>query len=70
MVCERKYFENAKKTIVIDHHGSNEMYGDLNYVNPVSPACCEILAGIFDYFELDITDNNNIINFFVDGEVI
>ena len=22
------------------------------------------------YFELDITDNNNIINFFVDGEVI
>ena len=52
---ERKYFENAKKTVVIDHHGSNEMYGDLNYVNPVSPACCEILAGIFDYFELDIT---------------
>ena len=52
---ERKYFENAKKTIVIDHHGSNEMYGDLNYVNPVSPACCEILAGISEYFELEMT---------------
>lgn len=54
-LSERKYFENAKKTIVIDHHGSNEMYGDLNYVNPVSPACCEILAGIFEYFKLEMT---------------
>ena len=52
---EKKYFENAKKTIVIDHHGSNEMYGDLNYVNPVSPACCEILAVISEYFELEMT---------------
>lgn len=50
-----EYFENAKRTIVIDHHGSNNMYGDFNYVNPVSPACCEILAGIFDYYNIDIT---------------
>ena len=50
----KEYFENAKKTIVIDHHGSNTMYGDINFVNPVSPACCEILVGIFTYFELDI----------------
>lgn len=50
-----EYFKNAKKTIVIDHHGSNEMYGDLNFVNPVSPACCEVLAGMFGYYELDIT---------------
>lgn len=54
-IAGREYFENAKKTIVIDHHGSNNMYGDLNYVNPVSPACCEILACIFDYFQIDIT---------------
>ena len=51
----REYFENASKTVVIDHHGSNNMYGDLNYVNPVSPACCEILAYIFEYFEINIT---------------
>lgn len=51
----KEHFENAKKTIVIDHHGSNQMYGDLNYVNPVSPACCEVLAGIAEYFEIDIT---------------
>lgn len=50
-----EHFENAKKTIVIDHHGSNNMYGDLNYVNPVSPACCEILIGMFEYFGIEIT---------------
>lgn len=31
------------------------MFGDLNYVNPVSPACCEILAGIAEYFKMKIT---------------
>lgn len=51
---EGQYFENAKKTIVIDHHGSNNMFGDFNFVNPVSPACCEILAGVFDYYNINI----------------
>lgn len=50
----KEYFENAKKTIVIDHHGSNNMYGDINYVNPVSPACSEILLVILNYFEIEI----------------
>ncbi len=54
-LAKGEYFENANKTIVIDHHGSNTMYGDLNYVNPVSPACCEVLAEMFGYYELDIT---------------
>lgn len=49
-----EYFENAKKTIVIDHHGSNTMYGDINYVNPVSPACAEVLLAILSYFKIDI----------------
>ena len=31
------------------------MYGDLNYVNPVSPACCEILSSIAEYFEIKIS---------------
>lgn len=30
------------------------MYGDLNFVNPVAPACCEILAGMLEYFEIEI----------------
>lgn len=50
-----KYFENATKKIVIDHHGSNQMYGDINFVNPVSPACCQILIEMFDYFNTKIT---------------
>lgn len=54
-LAKNEYFENAKKTIVIDHHGSNTMYGDLNYVNPVSPACCEVLTGMFDYYNLNLT---------------
>ena len=49
-----EYFEKAKQTIVIDHHGSNKMYGDINFVNPVAPACCQILIGMFQYFGLDI----------------
>lgn len=51
----KEHFEKAKKTIVIDHHGSNNMYGDLNYVNPASPACCEILAGMLEYYNMDIS---------------
>ena len=50
----REYFENAKKTIVIDHHGSNNMYGDINYVNPVAPACSEILLAILSYYEIEV----------------
>lgn len=50
-----KYYEKAKVKIVIDHHGSNKMYGDINFVNPVSPAVCEVLIGMFDYFGIEIS---------------
>lgn len=51
-----KYFENAKKTIVIDHHSGNTMFGQLNYVNPISPATTQILLMIFEYFGIKITN--------------
>lgn len=54
-LAAKEYFESAKKTISIDHHGSNTMYADLNYVNPVSPACCETLAGIVQYYDINIS---------------
>ena len=54
-LAKYEYFENAKNTIQIDHHGSNSMYADLNYVNPVSPACCEVIAGMLKYYEINIT---------------
>lgn len=50
----RKYFDNAKRTIVIDHHGSNNMFGDTNYVNPVSPACAEIVLEMLTYYNIEI----------------
>lgn len=51
------YFENAKTKIVIDHHETNTMYGDLNYVNPDSPACTQILLTVFEYFGVEITND-------------
>lgn len=51
------YFESAKTKISIDHHGTNTMYGDLNFVNPDSPACTQILLTIFEYFGLEITED-------------
>lgn len=50
----KKYFETAKRKVVIDHHSSNTMFGDYNFVNPVSPACCEIILEMANYFKLDI----------------
>ncbi len=52
-----KYFENAKSKIVIDHHGTNTMYGDYNYVNPAAPACSQILIVLLEYFNIQITKN-------------
>ena len=50
-----EYFETAKIKIQIDHHSINTMFGDYNFVNPVAPACCEILLGMFEYFGIEIT---------------
>lgn len=49
-----EYFETAKRKVQIDHHGSNTMFGDLNFVNPASPACCEILVEMFEYYGINI----------------
>lgn len=49
-----KYFENAKFRISIDHHGTNTMFGDINYVNPVAPACAQIMLVILSHFNIEI----------------
>lgn len=49
-----KYFENAKGTIVIDHHSSNTMFGDYSFVNPDSPACAQILITLFSFLGIEI----------------
>lgn len=49
------YFENAKMTVSIDHHGTNTMFANLNYVDPTSPACAQILISLLKYWEIDIS---------------
>ena len=48
------YFEEAKVKIVIDHHSTNTMYGDINFVNPDAPACTQVLIHIIEYFGVEI----------------
>lgn len=49
------YYEKALRKVSIDHHGSNKMYADINYVDPVSPACAQVLVAAFDYWNIPIT---------------
>lgn len=43
----KEYYEMADATMVIDHHASNEGYGDINYTK-ISEACAENLFFILD----------------------
>lgn len=52
---QEECFENAKVTISIDHHESNKMFAEYNFVNPAAPACAQILIGIFEYIGIEIT---------------
>ena len=49
------YFESAKVRISIDHHGSNTMFADYNFVDPASPACAQILVFILETMNITIT---------------
>ena len=55
MLCRNRIFEAAEKTIVIDHHDTNTMYGDLNFVNPDAPACSEVMIVALESFGMPIT---------------
>ena len=48
-------FDNIPVTINIDHHGSNTMFADYNYVDPVCPACAQVLIGLFNYMKIEIS---------------
>ena len=41
--------------ISIDHHSTNSMFADLNFVNPEAPACAQILIVVLNYFKMEIT---------------
>ncbi len=48
-----KYFKAAKHTINIDHHVSNTMYADENYVEGDSSSASEVLYGFLEEDKLD-----------------
>lgn len=49
------FFENAKSSVAIDHHSSNAMFADYNYIDQESPACCQLLLVLFNYYKLEVT---------------
>ena len=48
-----KCFENADKTICIDHHISNNSFADVNLVEPQSSSASEVLYTTFDEDKVD-----------------
>ena len=49
-----KYFEDANVRISIDHHSANTMFADYNFVNPMAPACCQILVTVLEVLGIEI----------------
>lgn len=39
-------FDNAKKTVCIDHHVSNQGFADVNHICGTVSSCCEVLYGL------------------------
>lgn len=47
-------FNKSEMRINIDHHTSNGMFGDLNYVDPIAPAVSQIVTKMFQYYNYDM----------------
>ena len=44
----QKYFIEAKKTINIDHHISNDSFADVNHIIADASSTCEVLFALFE----------------------
>ena len=51
-------FSRCKKTIVIDHHVSNNYYGDFNFIDGNVSSCCQVIYYLFK--EWNVKFNNEI----------
>ncbi len=49
------FFENAKKTICVDHHETNTGLADVNRIRPEASSTCEVL---FELFEKQFIDSD------------
>lgn len=50
-----KIFENAEKTVNIDHHVTNNEYADENIVDGSASSAAEVLYGLLEYMQIEIT---------------
>jgi len=48
-------FYKCKKSIVIDHHYSNELYGTLNFVDKNYPSCAQVIYYLFKNWNVVFT---------------
>lgn len=48
-------YSRCKKSIIIDHHMSNNGYGTICHVEPNTPACCQVLYYLFKKWNIKIT---------------
>lgn len=48
-------FPDSLKTIVIDHHSTNQKYGHLNYLDTTSPATAQIVYQLLKFWRQKIT---------------
>lgn len=54
----KELFDKAEHSINIDHHRTNTLFAEVNYVDALSSAAGEILCGLFD--EMNIEKNDKI----------
>lgn len=50
----KEVFERAKKTVNIDHHISNDGFGDLNIINDKSSSTSEVIFEVISCMDIDI----------------
>ena len=51
------WYHESKVKISIDHHESNTMFADYNYVDPAAPACSQILIIVLTSMGVEINKN-------------
>ena len=60
-ICiDKKLIDKASKLICIDHHASNDNYGDFNYVVPEASSTCELVYNLFK--KINETTNMQVID--------
>ncbi len=52
---DRSILKNTT-VISIDHHAGNDMFGDINWIDPQSPATCEMIANMLQAWSLPVSE--------------